>query len=64
VRLRDGLPTIVDGPYAGSEEQLAGFLTIDVESERRAVEIASRWPDAGFGAMEVRAVMTESGTEM
>ncbi len=64
VRLRDGLPVTVDGPFAEAKEQLAGYLIVDVESEERAVEIAASWPDAKFGAMEVRAIMHQAGTEM
>jgi hypothetical protein len=48
-----------------SKEQFAGNLVVDCASEERAVEIASRWPDVRLGgAMEVRAYMHESGTEM
>ena len=34
-------PVITDGPFAESKEFLAGFWTVDVESEARAVEIAA-----------------------
>jgi hypothetical protein len=64
VRVTDGLPVVVDGPFAEAKEQLAGYLIVDVESERRAVDIAARWPDVRYGAMEVRAIMHETGTEM
>jgi hypothetical protein len=64
VRVRDGLPVTIDGPFAEAKEQLAGYLIVDVETEQRALDIAARWPDARFGAMEVRAIMDEAGTEM
>jgi hypothetical protein len=64
VRVRDGLPVTIDGPFAEAKEQLAGYLIVDVETEQRALEIAARWPDARFGAMEVRAIMDDAGTEM
>ena len=64
VRIRDGVPAIVDGPYAEAKEQLAGYTLVDVDSEQRALDIAARWPDARFGAMEVRTVMGGAGTEM
>jgi hypothetical protein len=64
VRPVGGSPVTTDGPFLESKEQFAGYLMVDVESERRAVEIATRWPDARFGAMEVRAIMHTSGTEM
>ena len=41
---------------AEAKEQFAGYLTVDVASEQRAVEIAAAWPGAETGTMEVRAV--------
>ena len=42
VRFQDGVPVPTDGPYAESKESLAGYWIVDVESEARALEIASR----------------------
>ena len=56
VRLRDGAPIVTDGPYIEAKEQLAGYLTVDVASEERVVEIAAAWPDARYWGMEVRQV--------
>lgn len=64
VRLRDGAVVATDGPFAESKEHFAGYIEVDCETEERAVEIAASWPDAKFGAMEVRAVMHESGSDM
>jgi hypothetical protein len=64
VRLRDGVPAVTDGPYAETKEQFAGYLMVDCETPERAVEIAARWPDARYFAMEVRPVMTPSASEM
>jgi hypothetical protein len=61
----DGQPAVTDGPFLEAKEHFAGHLTVDVESEERAVEIASRWPDVRYGGrMEVRAIMDGAGTEM
>lgn len=57
VRVRDGVPVVTDGPFIEAKEQFAGHITVDVESEERAVEIAARWPDAKLFAMEVRRVL-------
>jgi hypothetical protein len=57
IRVRDGVPAVTDGPFAEAKEQMAGYLMVDCETEERAVEIAARWPDARYFAMEVRAVM-------
>ena len=56
--------TTTDGPYAEAKEQLAGYLMVECDSVERATEIARSWPDARFGAMEVRPVMHTSGQEM
>lgn len=61
VRVRDGVPAVTDGPFAEAKEQLAGYVMVDCTLER-AVEIAGRWPDARYAAMEVREVV--GGTEM
>jgi hypothetical protein len=64
VRVRGGGPAVTDGPFAEAKEQLGGYLVVDCESIERAVEIAARWPNARFCAMEVRPIMQEAGTEM
>ena len=63
VRVRDGVPAITDGPFAEAKEYLAGYIMVECESPERAVEIAARWPDARYFAMEVRPVMNTSGME-
>jgi hypothetical protein len=42
VRLQEGVPVVTDGPYAESEEVLAGYWLFDCASFDRATEIASR----------------------
>lgn len=64
VRVRDDAPAITDGPLAEAKEHFAGYLIVDCESLERATEIAARWPNARFTAMEVRPVMDPAGTEM
>ena len=64
VRVREGVPAITDGPFAEAKEQLGGYLIVDCESPERATEIAARWPNARFCAMEVRPIMDTAGTEM
>lgn len=63
VRVRGGVRTTTDGPYAESKEQFAGYLVLDCESEERAVEIASRIPDARFGSVEIHPIMNTSDQE-
>lgn len=56
---------VTDGPFAESKEQLTGFYLLDCESEERAIEIASRTPDARFTRVELRPCMElDAGVEM
>lgn len=64
VRVRDGLPAVTDGPYAEAKEQIVGYTIVDCETMDRAVEIASRWPDARLWGMEVRPILSPDGVEM
>jgi hypothetical protein len=65
VRMQGGAVAATDGPFAEAKEQFAGYLALDCETEERALEIALRWPDPKYGgAVELRAVMQQSGTEM
>jgi hypothetical protein len=64
VKVRDGAPVVTDGPYLEAKEHLVGYCLFDCETEERAVELATRWPDARHWAVELRPVMTPSGTEM
>jgi hypothetical protein len=61
---RDGMPAVTDGPFAEAKEHLGGYLIVECESLERATEIAKRWPNSRFSAMEVRALMETSGAEM
>jgi hypothetical protein len=42
IRLRAGVPVVTDGPYAETEEVLAGYWLVDCDSFDRATEIAAR----------------------
>lgn len=39
---KDGVPVVTDGPYAETEEVLAGYWIVECESFDRATEIAAR----------------------
>ena len=56
VRVRDGAMSVIDGPFAETKEQLAGFYLIDATDLDEAVQIASRIPPARIGSIEVRPV--------
>ena len=57
VRFENGISVATDGPFAESKESLVGYWIVDVESEERAVAIASRIVDFVKSPIEVRRVM-------
>jgi hypothetical protein len=58
VTTRDGQdPIVTDGPFAGAKEHLAGFFLVDCHSAERAIQIATRIPEAAFGLVEVRPIL-------
>jgi hypothetical protein len=56
VRAPDGKPSILDGPFAETKEQLGGYFLIDVPNRDAALSWAARCPVAEHGAVEVRPV--------
>lgn len=64
VAIRNGRTIVTDGPYAAFTEQLAGWFILDCASQERAEEIAARLPDAPFGFVEVRPLMSDSGANL
>jgi hypothetical protein len=56
VRIVDGKPKVLNGPYAETKEQLAGYYIIDVPDLDAAISWAARCPGANGGVMEVRPV--------
>jgi hypothetical protein len=58
VRVTNGTSKVLDGPYAETKEQLAGYYMIDVPDLDAALSWAARCPGASFGAIEVRPVWT------
>ena|SRR6187455_3305710 len=54
VRVRNGRPTVVDGPYAETKEMVAGFYLIEARDLNEAIQVAARLPSAPLGTVEVR----------
>lgn len=54
VRVRDGKASVTDGPFAETKEQLGGFLMVDVKDLNDAIRVASNFPAARIGCVEVR----------
>ena len=58
VRQEDGKTDVLDGPYADTKEQFAGYFMIDVPDLDAAIEWAERCPSSKFGAIEIRPLWT------
>ena len=54
VRVRRGKVSVTDGPFAETKETVGGFFVIEAADRDEAIRIASRWPSARLGSIEVR----------
>ena len=48
--------SVIDGPYAETKEQLGGFFLIEAKDLEEAIQLASGWPSARLGSIEVRPI--------
>ena len=60
VRVANGKPQVLDGPYADSKEQVGGYFIIDVPDLDSAISWAARCPAASHGVVELRPFMPMS----
>lgn len=56
VRTKGGKAVVMDGPFAETKEQVAGFYLIEAEDMAAAVTWAERCPASGHGVVEVRPI--------
>ena len=56
MRVRDGKSASTEGPFAQTNEQLAGFFRIDCSTMDEALGWAAKIPTIEMGAIEVRKV--------
>ena len=61
VRVRDGKPLVIDGPFAETREQLGGYFLIEAKNIDEAVAVAARIPLARLGTVEVRPMVEIAG---
>ncbi|HEV2514703.1 MAG TPA: YciI family protein [Devosia sp.] len=54
VRFGDGRTEVLDGPYADTREQLAGYFLIEVDNLDEAIAWAKRCPSSRYGSIEIR----------
>ncbi len=56
VRVRSGGPSVTDGPFAETNEQVGGFILIEAKDLNDAIQVASKIPVARLGGVEVRPI--------
>jgi hypothetical protein len=59
IRIEDGRPLILDGPFAETKEQLAGYYILDCKDLDEAIGWAARIPTScrgGEGCVEIRPI--------
>ena len=61
VRVRDGRPLIMDGPFAETTEQLGGYFLLDLVDLDEAIAVASRLPPVTKGTVEIRPMFSLDG---
>src|SRR5262245_24165929 len=54
IRVRDGKVSTTNGAFAETKEQIGGFFLIEARDLDEACDIASRFPPARVGVIEVR----------
>lgn len=57
VRVHNGKPLVIDGPFAETKEQLAGYYILDCKDLDEAISWAAQIPTAcqgGSGSVEIR----------
>lgn len=56
IRVRGNTAYITDGPFVETKEQLGGYLLIEARDLNEAIRVATRFPPARLGGIEVRPV--------
>ena len=56
VHVRGGRVSVTDGPFAETNEQVAGFILIEARDLNEAIQVASKIPPARYGFVEVRPI--------
>ena len=57
VRQRATATDVLDGPFADTKEQLAGYFFITVNDLDEAITWAKRCPSSKYGSIEIRPVV-------
>lgn len=59
LRVRSGKLLVTEGPFAETKELIGGFFMIEAKDRQEAIAVASKWPSARLGAIEVRPIEEE-----
>ena len=57
VRQKEGKTDVLDGPYADTKEQFAGYFFVEAPSVDEAIAWAKRCPSSKYGSIEIRPVV-------
>ena len=61
VRQHDGKTDVLDGPYADTKEQFAGYFFVTASDLDEAIAWAKRCPSSKYGSIEIRPVFEAEG---
>jgi hypothetical protein len=61
VRQQGGKTDVLDGPYADTKEQFAGYFFVDAADIDEAIAWAKRCPSSKYGSIEIRPVVEAQG---
>ena len=61
VRQQDGKTDVLDGPYADTKEQFAGYYFVEAADLDEAISWAKRCPSSKYGSIEIRPVVAAQG---
>src|SRR5579863_6897629 len=61
VRQDNGKSDVLDGPYADTKEQFAGYFFVNAKDLDEAIVWAKRCPSSKYGSIEIRPVVEAQG---
>jgi hypothetical protein len=61
VRQENGKTDVLDGPYADTKEQFAGYYFVEAADLDEAIAWAKRCPSSKYGSIEIRPVVAAQG---
>jgi hypothetical protein len=62
IKFTNGTPKTVDGPFAETKEQLAGYYVINVDNLEQAIGWAEKMPGMTTGTVEIRPMTANNTT--